>query len=124
VGDAGNEDATKIQFRFFGIDSGMHSATRLTPDSAPLWPRLSKFGTDSGWVKIQVSRSKFSYLLVCIDYMGERGQRFPAEDDFLATAGWPPGMVNLVTPPRPELTEHEKLRAEFSCAKLLQGHAA
>jgi hypothetical protein len=119
VSNGGNEDATEIRFKFAGIDPGMHSATPLTSERPSLWPRLLKSGADRDWVRIQVSRNKFSYLLVCIEYMSERGQRrFPAEDEFLALAGWLPGMVNLVAPPGPERAEGDKLRATFSCAKL------
>jgi hypothetical protein len=100
----------------------MHLATPITSESPSLWPQLPKFGANTGWVKIQVNRSKYSYLLVCIDYMGERGRRFPAEDDFLALAGWPTGTVNLVSPPRPDLAADDKLRAEFSCTKLKKPH--
>ena len=119
VWNSGNEDARDIRFKFAGIDSGMHSATPLTPESASLWPRLPKFGTyENDWVKIRVSRSNFPYLLVCVDYKGERSQPFPADDNFLALADWRPNMANLTSPPRPALAEADKLRAKFSCATL------
>jgi hypothetical protein len=113
----GNEDATGIHFKFAGIDRDRRSATPLKPESPSTWPRLLKFARNQGEVKIQVSRAKFLYLLVCVDYASEQGRRFPAEDDFFEVASWAAG-VPLVTPPRPNLSEGDKLRAGFSCTKL------
>lgn len=118
VYNGGNEDATDIRFRFAGIESSLRSATPLTSDSDAVWPRLLKSAGNIGWVKIHASRSKFSYLLVCMGYMSERGKIFPAEDDFLFIEGWPVGVVNLGAPPHPEREAGDKLRAKFSCATL------
>lgn len=117
VSNNGNEDARDIHFKFAGIDSDMHSATPLAPESPSLWPLLPKLNTTTGWVKIHVSRDKFPYLLVCVDYKGERGEQFPADSDFLMLAGWGPNIPNLAMPPRPEVAERDKLQAKFSCGK-------
>jgi hypothetical protein len=113
----GNEDATNIHFKFAGIDSAKKSATPLKPESPSLWPRLLKDSKNTGEVRIQVNRSKYLYLPVCIDYMSERGQQFAEDGDFYDVGSWLPGM-SLATPPRPKLSEGDELRAEFPCAKL------
>jgi hypothetical protein len=121
VFDNDNEDATEIRFRFAGIDSSIQAATRLKPDSDAVWPRLLKSSGNNGWVKIHASRSKFSYLLVCIDYLSERLPRVRGrfvQDDFLFLEGWPVGVVNLSNPIVPGREADDKLRAKFSCSKL------
>jgi hypothetical protein len=112
------EDDDDIRFRLAGIDSNLDLETPLKTDSNAVCPRLLKSAGNIGLVEIHVSRIEFAYLLVCMDYMSEHGKNFPAEDDFLLIEGWPVGLVNLGTPPRPEREAGDKLRAKFSCAAL------
>jgi hypothetical protein len=81
------EDDDDIRFRFAGIDSNLDLETLLKTDSNAVWPRLLKSAGNIGLVEIHVSRRKFAYLLVCMDYRGEHGKNFPAEDDLYEGLG-------------------------------------